>query len=370
MADKVRHLRSRRLRNGWGWYWIPSAHVAALGLVNEALGETMEPRPTPAIIKRAIDLNGLADEVRTGRRKQAEQDAPGTVGFLLREYRSSRKWGRLKPRTQKDYRVWLDEFRDTFRDLSIRGITGPVMDTWIETIREERGDYAAYHALGTMRALWAWAERKELATVNPAKKVENERPGKRKHRWTLRQIAAFVQEAFNQGEYGIAVAALVMDWTAQSPVDVWSLTREDYDGANIRTDRRAKVKGEHPPMDLSEQCVTALDWYLSTRPALLPDAPLFPPEGQNIPWVESTRYKAIQRIRKGAKLPAYLQLQDLRRSAATEAGEAGATALGVKALLRHDTMSEASTYTLETAKARAAVSDLRKAARAQSRDEC
>lgn len=32
MADKVRHLRARRLKDGWGWYWIPSAHVAAMGL--------------------------------------------------------------------------------------------------------------------------------------------------------------------------------------------------------------------------------------------------------------------------------------------------------------------------------------------------
>jgi len=46
-------LRARRLKDGWGWYWIPSAHVAAMGLHAEAIGQTPEGHPTPAILKRA-----------------------------------------------------------------------------------------------------------------------------------------------------------------------------------------------------------------------------------------------------------------------------------------------------------------------------
>jgi hypothetical protein len=372
MADKVRHLRSRPLKRGWGWYWIPSAHVAAFGLVAEALGETPEKIATPAILKRAIDLNALADELRLGRSARAEQDAPGTIGFLVKEYRASVHWFGLKPRTRDDYAPWLDALRDDYREFLIGDMDGLVLETWRDRVAEERGLYAAYHMLGTMRAIFAWATRRRLIPkgTDPAKEVENRRPPKRTHTWTLKQICAFLDAAFGAGEYGFWAAMILTDCIAQSPVDVWGLARSDYDGKSILKGRRTKVAGEHPPMVLWPHVVTALDWYLSTRPALLPDAPLFAPPGANTPWVTSTRHKIFQRLRKAAGLPATLQWQDMRRTGATEAGAAGGTGIEIKGLLRHQTLSEASTYTLDTATSLRIVQSKRMTARARNKDEC
>jgi site-specific recombinase XerD len=372
MAVKVRHLRPRRLKTGWGWYWVPSAHVAGMGLVSEALGQTDAPYPTPAIQKRAIDLNAMADEIRTGRAHKAEQDAPGTIGFLVKEYRASEKWTALAPRTQRDYAPWLDAFRDDFRDLTYAAITGQVLEAWRDRIWQARGHYAAYHLLGTMRALWRWAERKRHIKPedNPARQVENERPPKRRHTWTLEQVCAFLDAAWAEGEIGIFVAVVVADCISQSPVDVWGLVRADYDGRALGKARRTKVEGEHPRTPLFPHVIGLLDWYLAQRPALLPDAPLFPPEGQNVPWVASTRHKAFQRIRRAAGLPSHLQMQDLRRTGATEAGAAGVGEIGIRDLLRHQTTSEASTYTLNTDTSLRDVQTKRMAARARNKDEC
>ena len=98
MISKVRS-------QSFGWYWIPSAHVASFGLHTEALGVTPDEYPSPAIMKRAIDLNALADEIRTGRALRAKQDGPGTIGFLVNEYRASPKWDKLQPRTRKRSRA-------------------------------------------------------------------------------------------------------------------------------------------------------------------------------------------------------------------------------------------------------------------------
>lgn len=372
MADKVRHLRARRLKDGWGWYWIPSAHVSAMGLHAEALGQTPEGYPTPAILKRAVDLNAFADELRTGRAATARQDAPGTVGFMVREYRSSPKWERLAPRTRADYAPWLDLFHEKFRALPVAAIEPQVIEAWRDRVWAERGHYAAYHLLGTMRALFAWAERRRFVKPgeNPARAVENERPAKRTAKWSLAEVCAFMDAAWREGEYGFWAAMVLSDCIAQSPVDVWSLTRGDYDGRSILKDRRTKVAGRHPPIPLWDHVVTALDWYLSTRPALLPDAPLFAPEGRNVPWPASTRHKTFQRLRKAAGLPAHLQWQDLRRTGATEAGASGASAIEVRDLLRHQTTSEASTYTLQTATSLRAVQSKRLAARARNEDGC
>jgi len=223
-----------------------------------------------------------------------------------------------------------------------------------------------------MRALWAWAERRRIIPPgeNPARQVENPRPPKRRQPWTLKQICAFIDAAWDQGEIGFAVAMMVAECIAQSPIDVWGLQYADYDGQSIGKDRRAKVAGDHPPTPLFPNVIAMLDWYLARRPSLLPTAPLFPPEGQNTPWKASTRHKAFQRIRKAAGLPSDLQWQDLRRTGATEAGAAGGTEIEVRDLLRHQTTSEASTYTLNTARSLRAVQAKRLAARARNKDEC
>lgn len=385
-ADKIRHLRARRLASGLtGWYWIPSATIRALGLCPEALGETPGHTPSPAMIRRAVELNQLADDVRIGRRTRGDAGPrPGTIAFLVREYRglstkpetASPRWRALKERTRRDYAVWLDELVEEFGDLAIAAITPPVLAVWRDRLAEERGAYAAYHMLGVMRALFAWAVEYGHVETSPARGVEINRPPRRRVRWTLEERAAFVRAAFAAEEYGIAVAFLLADCVAQSPVDVWSLTVGDFDGARITRAARRKREAddrEHPPLPLWPHVAQALSWYLERRAAdgiaLHPDAPLFVPEGTQAPWRESTRHKRFQELREAAGLAEHLQWQDLRRTGATEAGEAGAEAAEIKGLLRHSSLSEASTYTLSTARGVASAQAKRLAARERKLDE-
>jgi len=87
-----------------------------------------------------------------------------------------------------------------------------------------------------------------------------------------------------------------------------------------------------------------LDTYLATRPMLHPDAPLFAHDRLGGFWNEQTLAKTFKMIRNIAGLPANLQMQDFRRTAATEAAAAGATVDEIRALQWHSTRTAALHY--------------------------
>jgi hypothetical protein len=84
-----------------------------------------------------------------------------------------------------------------------------------------------------------------------------------------------------------------------------------------------------------------LDVYLASRPALHPDAPLFAHDPLCGFWNEQTLAKTFKLIRNAAGLPANLQCEDFRRTAATEAG---ATVDEIRTLQRHSTRTAALHY--------------------------
>ena len=81
----------------------------------------------------------------------------------------------------------------------------------------------------------------------------------------------------------------------------------------------------------------ALDAYLASVPAKLPDATLFTNDEIGGMWNESTLQKKHRLIRVAAELPAKLQFQDFRTTSATEGGASGGTRDELRGLLRHST---------------------------------
>ena len=77
---------------------------------------------------------------------------------------------------------------------------------------------------------------------------------------------------------------------------------------------------------------------------LHPDAPLFAHDRLGGFWNEQTLAKTFKMIRNIAGLPANLQMQDFRRTAATEAAAAGATVDEIRALQWHSTRTAALHY--------------------------
>ena len=147
-------------------------------------------------------------------------------------------------------------------------------------------------------------------------------------------------------------------------MDVRKLTRGLYDGRALDM-TRAKTGVSDAPIPLWPHVREALDAYLATRPALLPEAPLFVDDRTGRPWVESTLHKAHAAVRKAAGLRKALQMQDFRRTAQTEAGASGSTVDEIRALARHKTRAVAEHYVIPDARFVEAAQRKRLASRAQ-----
>ncbi len=210
-------------------------------------------------------------------------------------------------------------------------------------IRRETSVTWAYHVLLTLRAVLSWAVSEDWIKDNPALAVKIRVPPKRTVRWQPEQAEAYMTKAHEMGWHSVATMVLVFDCIGQSPTDVRNLPRKAYDGTSIDV-TRAKTGIGDAPILLFPEVKKVLDEYLATRPALLPDAPIFVNDKLGHRWVESTLAKVHGAIRTAAGLPKNLQLQDFRRTAQTEAGAAGATADELRGLARHATRTAALHY--------------------------
>jgi hypothetical protein len=161
--------------------------------------------------------------------------------------------------------------------------------------------------------------------------------------WEPDQTFAYIAKAKEKDRLSVAVMVRVLDCIGQSPIDIIVMKARAYDGRSIAVTRE-KTGVSDAPIPLWAEVITDLDAYLTTRPKLHPDAPLFVNERTGKPWAVSTLAKAHSEIRVAAGLPKRLQLQDFRRTAQTEAGAAGATADEIRALARHSTRTAALHY--------------------------
>ena len=129
---------------------------------------------------------------------------------------------------------------------------------------------------------------------------------------------------------------LRFDSIGQSPVDVRTLKIRSYDGRAFDV-TLTKTGMEGAPIPKFPEAKAALDAYLATQPAKLPEAPLFTHDRIGGEWKASMLAKVHGQIRKAAGLPKNLQLQDFRTMVQTEGGPADGTVDELRGLARHST---------------------------------
>lgn len=333
-SDKIRHL----VDAGGRYYWQPSKTVKALGLTSEALGSD-----AAAANARAIALNALADELRRSAKTGNNGPRPGSLARLSADYRASEEFAELKPRTQRDYAYYLDKIEAEMGHVMVRALTPKVIKTYYRRIRREISVTWGYHIMGTLRAVLTWAVSEDWIKQNPALDVTVKSPKKRDIIWTPDQADIYTAKAAALGWHSIVAMAHVFDSIGQSPIDVRTLLRKSYDGRAIDVSReKTGVKGA--PIPLFPAAVAALDAYLATQPAKLPDAPMFTHDRVGNVWKESTLQHTHRDIRAAAGLPKNLQLQDFRTTAQTEGGAAGGTVDELKGLARHSSRAAGEHY--------------------------
>lgn len=337
--DRIRHLLIKsRSAGGPLYFWNPSKTLRVLGLRPEALGADYQKAKA-----RALELNQTADELRRFAQQGDNGPAPGSVSRLFRDYQESLEFAEKKQRTRDDYAYYLGKIELDFGQLPVRALTPRAIKAYYRRLITEKSVTWAYHILSTLRAVLSWAVSEDWIAVNPALDVRIKSPSKRTVVWDTAQTDRLVKKANELRWHSLAAMFRVYDCIGQSPIDIRTLRAGNYDGQSIGT-TRAKTGVSDAPIPLWANVISELDAYLATRPRLKSDAPLFTHDALGGFWNESTLAKTFTLIRKKAGLPSHLQMQDWRRTAATEAGAAGGTVDEIRALQRHSTRTAALHY--------------------------
>lgn len=337
--DRIRHLlvKSRPGRRIL-YFWNPSKTLRNLGLRPEALGTEYQKAKA-----RALELNQTADELRRFTQQGENGPAPGSTSRLFREYQKSAEFAEKKQRTRDDYSYYLEKIELDFGQLPVRALTPRAIKAYYRRLVTEKSATWAHHIISTLRTVLSWAVSEDWISSNPALDVRIKSPPKRTIVWQADQTDRLILKAKELKWFSLAAMFRVYDCIGQSPIDIRTLRACDYDGEAMRS-TRTKTGVSDAPIPLWPNVIAALDDYLATRLPLDPDAPLFAHDQIGDFWNESTLAKTFVFVRRSAGLPSHLQMQDWRRTAATEAGASGGTVDEIRALQRHSTRTAALHY--------------------------
>lgn len=306
---RIRYLIERTDAAGPRWYWQPSADLRASGWLPQRL-RTPEGHPcrTRADAAAAAErLNADLDAWRAGDPAPAAPGKPargrvaaGSISALITDYRASRWWQNLAPRTRKDYGWCLDLIETWSGDQPARAVTGPAVQALHDSLaRRVEGTGRARRTIETpakaaavirvLRLLLQVGVRLGYLSQNPAA-----RPGlayTRKREpvlWTAEQLHHMTAAADRLGWRSIATAIALNGWIGQRVQDVLDLPPYATDAGALvirqgKTGRRvalpihlvpdlvarlaAEAARPHAPRSLSHLLLhdrTGQPWRLST----------------------------------------------------------------------------------------------------------
>lgn len=398
-TKKIRHLVEKRgARGGVRYYWQPAAALAAEGWRAERLPDSLE-----AALARAEVLNADVDAWRRGEvapnapapvKARAKKHAPGSVAALIQDYRASRWWAKLAPRTRKQYEWALDAIEAWAGDMPARAITPPAVQAFYEgQLRRIEGTgrkrqvietpAKAAAAVRVLRLLLGVGRRLGYLSTNPA-----EKPGISLRRarepvlWSPEAVRHMAAAADRLGWRSIGTAILLNEWIGQREEDVLGLPpwRVDADNLVLRQGKTQRLVSL--PVHLVPHLVERLKGEAARRAAVVEAAKvvelrtdrreyLLLHEGTGERWNEHTFRHVFAEVRAAAatgipaadgaaELPAMpacadLRFMELRHTAVTRLHECSVDDNGIAGITGHTPASVRSIldrhYIVRTAKA-------------------
>lgn len=328
MKAPVRHLHRLKGR----WYWIPSKSAKKLGFKSAPLGADLH-----KATQKAEELNKQLDAERERIPTKAR---PRSIADLVETYRGSPQFEDRAPKTRKDYGAILDRIKAKYGRVMVASIERDEVVEMYAKLRTSTGEAMAAAIMRVWRILLGFAYDSGWRKDNPAKGLKLKTIAPRDQKWSEAQVRTFCDQAEKEGLFSMSLAVDIAYDLAQRQGDVIKLRWPQWTGGGFVL-RQGKTK-------------TPVAVPVSPRVALLinamirTDGEILICEKTNAPWKLDHFRHEFARIRKAAGLPSDLQYRDLRRTALTEAGAAGATDAELQAVGGHKSRDMLSTYVVPT----------------------
>jgi integrase len=345
-------MKVPRLRKIAGrFYWWPTPAVQKLGFASQALGA--DP------VEAAAKAHKLNDQVERERRGVDQRPAePETVAALVRLYRSDPAFKNRRPATRRVYEHVLGQIEKNEGAVPVASIeTRQLKQIYRELLT--RGVAVAALHMRIWRVLLKFAVGESWIKVNPSADFTIEAAPARELVWTWPQIKAFCDAADAEGLASLALAVMLAYDLGQRQGDVLALTwaSQKPDGWLVRqqkTSQPVKVPLRWPETRRRLAKVVRGD---RVQVVIC--------ETTGRPWRLDHFRHEFARVRDLAGLPNELQFRDLRRTAATEIGDGGASSQQIRSVTGHRSDAMLKVYVQPTGTQAAAAQKLRKRTKRQ-----
>lgn len=319
---KVPHL----VRKPSGYYWQPTLSVKALGFVAESLGKNL--------------ANAMARAHELNKRVAAHRAEPASVQTenvkaLIGQYRRTEKYRKLEASSRYNFDLALDRIEQVGGRYAVATITRRDMVQVKDKLTAEHGIKRANRFMKVWSALLQLAWDLSWRQDNPARGLSGADHTDRDRVWSPQEVGNFCAAATASGRPSMALAVLLALDIGQRAIDVRRLTWADFDGVGFVI-RQTKTK-----QVVRVPVSPAMAWLLSQR---TDQGPVVMNERTGKAYGAVTFGHLFKELRTRAGLPDDLQFRDLRRTAATELGAAGATDDEIRAVTGHRNRNVVAVY--------------------------
>lgn len=301
-------------------------------------------RETGAVVdieKNPIGSVGFIAECdRITRRASAGINAlPGTLGLLIKRYRSHRAFFELADRTRADYQRIFD-YLEPMADTPLARFNSPMVVRIRDKAFETRGRRFANYVRTVLSLLFAWGKERGYVKENPAAGIKGIRKPK---------DAPDANRPWRDAERDAVLAALpahmavpiaLMMYCGLDPQDALALPRSAISDGMIDT-KRGKT-GEPVWLPMPEQLVQ----IVNDAPAH--DAMTVCANSRGLPWTgsgfRSSWYRVKLRLEADGQIGPNLTLKGLRHTVATILAEMGYGPEKIKDMLGQKTDAMARHY--------------------------
>lgn len=309
-------------------------------------------RKTQTRIKFTFGTAAFLEEVERLDRlleKNAGDTSVGTLGHLIRQYRSSPEFQALAPRTKTDYQKVFD-FLQPLHTCPISQIDAKfILGIRDKAFRKHKTRFANY-VLQVLRLLFSWGVPRGLASSNPARglqKIKSPKGIPKKNRsWKKQELEAALSEAPTHLKTAIVLGA----YCGLREGDMIRFPHSGYDGQSIKFVQRKT--GEEVWLPVATIAKTILDQAPKHCPIMV--------TGQRgRPYTESgfraVFFRYIKSLERAGKIGSGLTFHGLRHTAGTYLADAGCDTRDIAAVLGHATEKMAEHYTRGSDRRRRAI---------------
>ena len=265
---------------------------------------------------------------------------------LVTDYKTTSRWRRLAPSSRRAYQAAFNEVlamtaigRKPIAQTSVNAIRPIHAEAIYAQLSEKHSKATAGLYMRVWKSVFATGERLELVSHNPFAAVSIDAAPSRTISWTHDNLHSFINTSDAQDISSLGTLALMAYDLCQRPVDCRLMTWSSYNDGLFQFSQQKT--GTLIEMPASPALQDRLDAISSNRD---PNSAIILYEGTNAPYSERLYRKKAQHIRSMAGLPDDLKIGDLRRTGATELGEANCTEDEIRAITGHKSRQVVSTY--------------------------